>query len=113
MSNDIVDNVQIDVDGFLCEGGQWNDKVAFELAAAAGIRRLSTQHWQVINALRAAYVAGEPEQYPRVPEVCAALDMDENCIADLFGDSLIAWQVSGLPKPNVELTAHMPGSVLA
>jgi sulfur relay (sulfurtransferase) DsrC/TusE family protein len=58
LSNDIVDKVQTDVDGFLREGDQWNDRVAFELAAAAGIRTLSSAHWAVIGALRAGYVAG-------------------------------------------------------
>jgi hypothetical protein len=39
--------------------------------------------------------------------------MDRDCVVGLFGAPMIAWQTAGLPKPGIELTAHLPESALA
>lgn len=113
MSNDIVDNVQTDVDGYLLDGSAWSEAVAFELAAASGIERLSERHWAIIRALREGYAAGDPDLFPRISGICKSLGFGERCISELFGDPVIAWKVAGLPKPAIEPSAHMPTSELA
>jgi len=113
MSNDIVDNVQTDVDGFLREGADWNEEVAFELASAEGIATLTPKHWEVIRAIRDGYSTGQPDWFPRLATIGEQVGERENCIAALFGDALIAWRIAGLPKPAVDLDAHMPGSRLS
>ena len=110
MSNDIVDNAQTDVDGFLLDGSEWSESVAFELAAAAGIERLSGQHWAVIKALREGYNPEEPNLLPLLPEICKTLSLPQGCVTGLFGDPLIAWQIAGLPKAGIDMAAYMPGS---
>ena len=112
MSNDMVENVQMDVDGFLLEGQHWDEDVAFEVAAAAGIEPLTDRHWAVIQALRESFIAGEPDLFPRMPHICAAIGLDEGCVSDLFGDPLIAWQIAGLPKSGIDMSAYMPSSHL-
>ncbi|MCB1800165.1 MAG: TusE/DsrC/DsvC family sulfur relay protein [Gammaproteobacteria bacterium] len=112
MSNDIVDNPAIDVDGYLLQGDDWNQSVAFELAAAAGIRQLTDDHWKVISALRDQYSEGEPDLFPRVPWTCADVGFGEDCIVELFGDASVAWRIAGLPKAGIDMAAYMPGSNL-
>lgn len=110
MSNDIVENVPLDVDGYLLAGEDWNEDVAFELATASGINRLTEQHWAVVRALREGYVPGEPAVYPQVRDLCSSLGMAENCVTELFGDPAVAWRIAGLPKPATDNSAFMPSS---
>lgn len=110
MSNNIVDNVQLDVDGFLIDTEDWNEKVAFELAAAAGIEPLTDRHQQVIARLRDEYKVLEADLFPRIPGMCEEMGLAKGCISELFGDPLVAWQVAGLPKPGIDMAAYMPSS---
>jgi tRNA 2-thiouridine synthesizing protein E len=108
MSNDIVDNVQTDVDGFLREGADWNEDVAFELASAERITEFTPQHWEIIRAIRAGYHAGEPDWFPSLTGICERVDAEHGCITAMFGDPVVAWRIAGLPKPAGHLDAHMP-----
>ncbi|MGB0722789.1 MAG: TusE/DsrC/DsvC family sulfur relay protein [Gammaproteobacteria bacterium] len=113
MSNDITENVQLDADGFLVDPTEWSQNVAFELASSAGIRSLSPNHWAVIESLRERYQAGDPDLLPRVDTLCARLGLGTHCVSDLFGDPKVAWQIAGLPKAGIDMSAYMPTSECA
>lgn len=112
MSTGNVENAITDVDGFLLEGSTWDEEIAYGLAQENGIEALSEDHWKVIQALRNEFIAGKPDLFPRVPEVCRHIGIAEERIDELFGDALVAWQVAGLPKPDIDLEAFMPESHL-
>lgn len=112
MSSDIVDNAAFDVDGYLLEANNWTQSVAFELASAAGIEKLTDDHWKLIEALREQYQSGEPDLFPRVPGTCRDVGLKEGCIFDLFGDPAVAWRIAGLPKAAIDMSAYMPRSEL-
>ncbi|MET0068179.1 MAG: TusE/DsrC/DsvC family sulfur relay protein [Candidatus Thiodiazotropha sp.] len=104
-------NVRTDVDGYLVDATEWNEELAIEMAREAGFADLSSDQWQIIQALRRNYHAGHPSDYPRVTQVCSELGLQTGCIKVLFTDPSIAWRIAGLPR-SAEMHAYMPNSVL-
>lgn len=113
MSNDLVNDATVDVDGFLVDGETWTEELGFELAAVSGISKMTDEHWAVVNRLRQGYEAGDPDLLPQIRNVCTSLAMQEDCVSRLFGDPLVAWRIAGLPKPAIDLNAFAPTSELA
>jgi len=112
MSNDLVNDAVLDVDGFLLDGETWTEALGFELAAVAGIEEMTSQHWAIINKLRDDYKIGDPDLLPQIRNVCTSLAMRDDCVTRLFGDPLVAWRVAGLPKPQIGIAAFTPTSEL-
>ncbi|WP_078120412.1 TusE/DsrC/DsvC family sulfur relay protein [Thiosocius teredinicola] len=110
MSNDIVDDVRTDADGFLLDSSEWSMDVAFELAASAGIDELTPRHAAVIEELRRRYKSGTAGLLPQIRTICASLDQEEDCVSQLFGDPAVAWRIAGLPKSAIDMSAYMPSS---
>jgi tRNA 2-thiouridine synthesizing protein E len=104
----MVSKVRIDTDGYLLDASEWSTELATELAEASGIEKLSATHWKIIRALREHYVDGDPE----IRHFCAGLDLEDGCVTRLFGDPVIAWQIAGLPKSGIDMSAYMPTSHL-
>jgi TusE/DsrC/DsvC family sulfur relay protein len=108
----MVSRVRIDTDGYLLDAAEWSVELATELAEAAGIETLSPNHWKIIRALREQYIPGDPEMFPEIRHFCARVGLDKGCVTRLFGDPLIAWQIAGLPKSGIDMSAYMPSSHL-
>lgn len=108
MSSDLVNDAAVDVDGFVQDWEVWSEELALELAAMAGVKRFTDEHWAIIKALRAGYKAGDPDFLPQNRGVCASTDMQEDCVSRLFGDPLVAWRIVGLPKPAGDMQAFAP-----
>jgi tRNA 2-thiouridine synthesizing protein E len=108
----MVSRVRIDTSGYLLDAAEWSVELATELAEAAGIESLSPTHWKIIWALREQYIAGDPEIFPEIRHFCPRLGLDEGCVTRLFGDPVIAWQIAGLPKSAIDMSAYMPSSHL-
>ncbi|MGD9000939.1 MAG: TusE/DsrC/DsvC family sulfur relay protein [Granulosicoccaceae bacterium] len=91
--------------GLITNPRAWNDSVARQIARRHGIRRLTEEHWQVIDALRDHYM-----QYgvaPAMNSVCRAAGHDRFWVHDLFGSCLNAWRVAGLPNPGEEAKSYL------
>jgi TusE/DsrC/DsvC family sulfur relay protein len=104
-------NVRTDVDGYLVDSNEWNAELAIEMAWEAGFSELTFEQRQVIETLRHHYVAGHPNVYPQIRQVCSELGMQADGIMSLFNDPSIAWRIAGLPRSS-EMHAYMPNSVL-
>jgi TusE/DsrC/DsvC family sulfur relay protein len=112
MHQTMVSRVRMDTDGYLVDADEWSEALAIDVANAAGIDELSSTHWKVIRALRAQYIKGHPDMFPEIRHFCAGLGLDSGCVDALFGDPVIAWQIAGLPRSGIDMSAYMPDSHL-
>ncbi len=91
-------------DGYLEDRSLWTEALAIEIAQQEGIT-LTSQHWQILQALRQFY-----EQYAIMPTMRAFLkylqlelsDIDSAQLYALFpkGPILQGAKIAGLPKPK-------------
>lgn len=98
--------IALDPEGYLCDLNDWSPPVAEALAAEDG-RKLTEEHWQVIEVLRDFYARYEmaPAMRPLVKAVGQALGADKGkslYLMKLFPDSpaKVAARLAGLPKPT-------------
>jgi TusE/DsrC/DsvC family sulfur relay protein len=92
--------VDVDAEGFLTDPQQWNEQVAVELAAAAGIDELSERHWQVINFMRNRYL--ETGSAPSIRTLGKVSGVPIKELYELFpkGPAKLAAKIGGIPKPR-------------
>jgi tRNA 2-thiouridine synthesizing protein E len=97
----------LDAKGYMAEPEQWNVQLAVRLARRLGIDDLEVAHWQVIERLRHPYLM--EGHLPVFSHLCHTLDLDDHCVATLFGGPIEAWKVAGLPDPGEEARVYMEG----
>jgi tRNA 2-thiouridine synthesizing protein E len=92
--------VHFDEQGFMSDPGEWDTRIAEELAAEIGIPILTERHWHAIEFCRADYQArGEPPTLRRMMTV-GGIPTKE--LYQLFpkGPAKKVAYVSGLGKPS-------------
>jgi tRNA 2-thiouridine synthesizing protein E len=98
----LVAGVALDVDaeGFLQKTEQWNETIAAELAAEAGIPMLTPKHWQVIRYMRDRYLA--TGQAPTIRTLGKESGVPIKELYQLFpkGPAKLAAKIGGIPKPH-------------
>jgi len=90
----------LDADGNLANRHDWNEGIAREIAAHEGIPELTTQHWVVINFMRAVF---EKEgDSPTIRRLTKESGVDTKTLYQLFpkGPAKKAARIAGLPKPK-------------
>lgn len=95
----------IDENGLLCDTTQWSEFVASEMALQLGIDILTSEHWEVIHALREYF--SHYGVAPTMKNVCSSKGKAPNWVHDLFGSCLNAWRVAGLPDPGEEAKSYL------
>ncbi len=92
--------VDVDAEGFLADPGQWNEQVAAEIAAEAGIGELTDRHWLVVNFMRKTYL--ETGSAPTIRTLGKASGVPVKELYQLFpkGPAKLAAKVAGIPKPR-------------
>jgi TusE/DsrC/DsvC family sulfur relay protein len=92
--------VEVDPEGFLSQTDQWNEQIAAEIAAEAGIAELNDRHWLVINFMRSAYL--ENGAAPSIRTLGKASGVPIKELYDLFpkGPAKLAAKIAGIPKPR-------------
>jgi tRNA 2-thiouridine synthesizing protein E len=92
--------VEVDAEGFLQQPDQWNEEMAYEIAAAGGIDELTDRHWQVINFMRNAYL--ENGTAPSIRTLGKASGVPIKELYQLFpkGPAKLAAKIAGIPKPR-------------
>ena len=92
--------VEVDAEGFLVDLEQWNEQVAAEIAAEAGIGELTERHWLVINFMRKTYL--ESGAAPSIRTLGKASGVPIKELYELFpkGPAKLAAKVAGIPKPR-------------
>ncbi len=105
-----IEDAQFDADGFLLSADDWSPDLAHELAAREGIGPLTAEHLQVMEALRAHYLA--KRTLPVMRQICAETGLQRHCVSDLLADPRRAWRIAGLPNPGEEARAYLESAEL-
>jgi tRNA 2-thiouridine synthesizing protein E len=92
--------VEVDLEGFLQQPEQWNEQIAQEIAAEAGIEHLSDRHWLVIRYMRDTYL--ESGTAPSIRTLGKASGVPIKELYELFpkGPAKLAAKIAGIPKPR-------------
>lgn len=92
--------VVLDDRGYLADPAAWTPELAVVLAARDGLRRLTPDHWRVIDTMRAHHA--ERGALPMVRELCRATGFTLQRIYELFpkGPGQDACRAAGLPRPD-------------
>lgn len=98
--------VALDPEGYLISRHDWTPEVARALAEEEGID-LTTEHWEIIEVLRAFYARFEqaPAMRPLVKAVAKALGEEKGRSIHLMrlfpgSPAKLAARLAGLPKPT-------------
>ena len=92
--------VDVDAEGFLTDAGQWNEQIAQEIAADAGIAQLTERHWQVVRFMRERYL--QTGAAPSIRTLGKASGVPIKELYELFpkGPAKLAARIGGIPKPR-------------
>ena len=95
--------VEVNERGFMIDLSQWSPSVAWFLALRQGLanwpRELTSEHWRVIDYMRAYYHA--TGNAPSLRYTCRALSLTNRQFSRLFpGGLMTARRISGLPGPR-------------
>jgi tRNA 2-thiouridine synthesizing protein E len=88
-------------EGFLADPSAWDKDVAATLALTQeGLEALTTEHWAVIEFIRAHFL--ENNLAPMVRAICKTTGLPLKRIYELFpsGPAKGACKLAGLPKPD-------------
>ncbi|MCK2216956.1 TusE/DsrC/DsvC family sulfur relay protein [Actinomadura sp. ATCC 31491] len=92
--------VTLDDEGFFTDPGQWSEDMIPELAASAGLDRLTDRHREVIAFVRARYTAQGAAPAVRALSKSSGVPVKE--LYQLFpkGPAKTAARIAGVPKPR-------------
>lgn len=92
--------LEVDQAGFIQDFDAWSQDLAQFLADSAGMGTLTSNHWKVLNFLRAYY--RENELAPPIRLLCCETALTLKVIYQLFpaGPARGACKIAGLPKPT-------------
>ncbi len=90
--------IAVDNDGYLVNLNDWDEKVARELAARAGIMNLSPENIAMLKFIRDHYKTYN--FFPIVHSICRNIHAPKDCISEKFFNPLVAWKIAGLPHPD-------------
>ncbi len=92
--------IEVDEDGFIADPGEWDEKVAVDLAKTEGVDDMGEDHWKLVNYLRDYYLKFKIA--PMVRKVCKETGFKLKYIYELFpsGPAKGACKAAGLPKPT-------------
>ncbi|MBS1249048.1 MAG: Sulfite reductase, dissimilatory-type subunit gamma [Chloroflexi bacterium] len=99
MSEDILDTVEFDDEGFMVDASAWTEGIGQAIAEALEVD-LTDRHWLVINYARKEFEGnGEP---PTLRRITTQTDVSMKEMYKLFpgGPAKIAANIAGLKKPT-------------
>jgi TusE/DsrC/DsvC family sulfur relay protein len=90
--------IEVDDDGYLVDFNDWDEEVARELAARAGVGELAPESIAMLKFIRDHYKTYN--FFPIVNSICTKLHEPKKCVSEKFFNPLIAWKIAGLPHPE-------------
>lgn len=109
MSQQILQSLDMDEYGLLCEPRAWTPVLAREIALQEGLGELTENHWVMIRALRDYY--DEYQVAPPISHMCVESGLNKGCGHELFHTCMIAWRVAGLPDPGEEARTYLSAEI--
>ncbi|MBT3391146.1 MAG: TusE/DsrC/DsvC family sulfur relay protein [Chloroflexi bacterium] len=96
----VLDNVNINEEGFMTDPGQWSKEIATEIAKGEGIAELTPEHWKVIEFCRAT--AEDSGAAPTLRQITKGTGISTKELFALYpkGPAKKVAKVSGLGKPE-------------
>ena len=91
-------NISVDDEGYLVNFDSWDEDIARELAARAGVGELTPESIAMLKFIRDHYKTYN--FFPIVNSICKNIHGQKNCVSEKFLNPLIAWKVAGLPHPE-------------
>jgi len=99
MTQDILDTVAFDDEGFMVDASAWTEEIGKAIAEALEVA-LSDRHWLVVKYARQEFESqGEP---PTLRRITQETDVSMKEMYQLFpgGPAKIAANIAGLQKPT-------------
>ncbi len=99
MTQDILDTITFDDEGFMVDASAWTEEIAQAIGEALEVK-LSDRHWEVIRYVRQEFeTQGEP---PTLRRITQQTDVSMKEMYQLFpgGPAKIAANIAGLKKPT-------------
>jgi TusE/DsrC/DsvC family sulfur relay protein len=90
--------MSFDDEGYLVNFNDWDEDVARELAAKAGVGELTPESIGILKFIRDHYKAYN--FFPIVNSICTKLHEPKDCVTEKFFNPLVAWKIAGLPHPE-------------
>lgn len=89
--------VEVDENGYLVNADDWSRDISEHFASEEGIKKLTDDHWKLINYMRNTY---NKTGFPPVPiEACKRTGLNRDCVQDLLSISIRrAYRIAGLPQ---------------
>ena len=92
MTQDILDTITFDDEGFMVDASVWTEEIAQAIGDALEVK-LSDRHWEVIKYARQEYeTQGEPPTLRRITQ--------QTDVSIPGGPAKIAANIAGLKKPT-------------
>ena len=93
-------SVDLDAEGFLTDAGQWNERIADEVARDNDIDELTPRHWLVVRFMRDRYL--ETGTAPSIRSLGKESGVTVKELYELFpkGPAKLAAKIGGIPKPR-------------
>lgn len=105
INGSVLTGLGFDEDGFLCDAGSWDARVAERLAELEGVAPLQAAHWRVIRFVRDRYL--RLGAIPPMRRICRSSELSREEVKTLFGGCLQVWRIAGLPNPGEEAKAYL------
>ncbi|MCJ7734435.1 MAG: TusE/DsrC/DsvC family sulfur relay protein [Anaerolineales bacterium] len=99
MTQDILDSIEFDDDGFMVDASVWTEEIGKAIAEALEVE-LTPRHWEVIRYARQEFESnGEP---PTLRRITQQTDVNMKEMYQLFpdGPAKLAANIAGLKKPT-------------
>ena len=90
--------ILVDENGYLANQDDWNEDVAYALAAQEGFNSLSTEQMDIIRFMREYFL--KCKVFPILNNVCRIAHQPKECVNEQFINPEKAWKIAGLPKQD-------------
>jgi tRNA 2-thiouridine synthesizing protein E len=93
-------SVDLDVEGFLTDPQQWNERLAEQIARESGIPELTERHWLVVRFMRERFLTTGTA--PSIRSLGKESGVPIKELYQLFpkGPAKLAAKIGGIPKPR-------------
>ncbi|MDD2469143.1 MAG: TusE/DsrC/DsvC family sulfur relay protein [Desulfobulbus sp.] len=90
--------ILVDENGYLANQDDWNEDVAYALAAQEGFNSLSAEQMDIIKFMREYFL--KYKVFPILNNVCRIAHQPKECVNEQFINPEKAWKIAGLPKQD-------------